>query len=111
MRFKDNVQAQFDSSFVIPFHSFMEIVGSDATMSIPKPFKPGVNEKIVITRDDKIETIHVKGQELYIGEVEDMADAILLGKDSLISLDDSRANVAIITACLESAHTGKVIEL
>ena len=111
MRFSGDVLAQFDSSFVIPFHAFMEIVGSEGTLSIPHPFKPGVNEKIYLTRDEKTETTVVKGQELYIGEVEDMADAILLGKNSLVSLDDSRANVATITALLESARNGTAIHM
>src|SRR5687768_5389719 len=111
MRFSNDVHAQFDSSFVIPFHSFMEIVGNRATLSIPRPYKPEVNEKIFITRDDKTETIKVKGQELYIGEVEDMADAILLGKVPRISLDDSRANVAAIFALLESARVNKPVKL
>jgi predicted dehydrogenase len=111
MRFGGDVHAQFDSSFVIPFHSFMEIVGSEGTLSIPKPFKPDVNERIFLTRDEKIETIKVKGQELYLGEVEDMADAILLGKDSLVTLQDSRVNVAVIKALLESARVGKSISV
>ena len=111
MRFANDVHAQFDSSFAIPFHSFMEIVGSEATLSIPKPYKPEVDEKIFISRDDKTETIKVKGQELYIGEVEDMADAILLGKAPRISLDDSRANVAAIFALLESARVNKPVRL
>ena len=110
MKFENDVHAQFDCSFVIPFHSFMEIVGSEGTLRIPKPFKPEVNERIFITRGDKTETIKIKGQELYIGEVEDMADAILLGKDSLVSLDDSRANVAVINALLESARAGKPVK-
>ena len=111
MRFKGDVHAQFDSSFTIPFHAFMEIVGSDATLSIPVPFKPGINEQIFITRGDKTERIRIKGQELYLGEVEDMADAILLGRDSLVSLDDSRANVNVISAFLESARIGEPISL
>jgi D-xylose 1-dehydrogenase (NADP+, D-xylono-1,5-lactone-forming) len=111
MRFAGDIHAQFDSSFVIPFHSFMEIVGSEGTLSIPNPFKPGINERIFLTRDDKTETIKVKGQELYLGEVEDMADAILLGKDSLVSLHDSRANVAVINALLESARVGEPVSM
>jgi hypothetical protein len=35
-----------------------------------------------------------------------MADAILLGMAPRVSLDDSRANVAVINALLESARTG-----
>ena len=111
MRFAEDVHAQFDSSFVIPFHAFMEIVGSEGTLSIPRPFKPYENETIYLTRGEKTETIKIKGQELYIGEVEDMTDAILLGRDPRVSLDDSRANVATIVALLESARTGKPVAL
>ncbi|HXD11616.1 MAG TPA: Gfo/Idh/MocA family oxidoreductase [Anaerolineales bacterium] len=111
LRFAGDIHAQFDSSFIIPFQSFMEIVGSEGTLSIPKPFKPGVNDRILISREDKTETIKVRGRELYLGEVEDMADAILLGHDSRISLDDSRANVGVITALLESARVGKPISV
>jgi len=111
MKFSGGVHAQFDCSFVIPFHAFMEVVGSEGTLSIPKPFKPEVNERIFLTRGDKTETIKVKGQELYLGEVEDMADAILLGSNTRVSLDDSRDNVAVISALLESVRVGKPVNL
>jgi D-xylose 1-dehydrogenase (NADP+, D-xylono-1,5-lactone-forming) len=111
MRFDHDVHAQFDCSFVLPFHAFMEIIGSEGTLNIPKPFKPGVDERIFLTRGDQTETIKIKGQELYIGEVEDMADAVLLGHSPRISLDDSRANVAVISAFLESAHAGKPVKV
>jgi predicted dehydrogenase len=111
MRFDHEVHAQFDCSFAIPFHAFMEIIGSDGRLNIPNPFKPGVDEKIFLTRGDKTETIRIKGQELYIGEVENMADAILLRHAPRISLDDSRANVAVISSLLESARAGKPVSL
>ena len=111
MRFDHDIHAQFDCSFVIPLHWSMEIVGSEGALNIPNPFKPGVDEKIFLTRGDKTETVKIKGQELYIGEVEDMADAILLGHAPRISLDDSRANVAVISAVLDSARVGKPIKL
>jgi D-xylose 1-dehydrogenase (NADP+, D-xylono-1,5-lactone-forming) len=111
MRFDHDTLAQFDSSFAIPFHRFMEIMGSEATVNIPNPFKPGIDEKIYLTHGDKVETIKIQGQELYIGEVEDMADAILLGKNSRVSLEDSRADVAVICGSLESARLGKPVSL
>ncbi|HSK89264.1 MAG TPA: Gfo/Idh/MocA family oxidoreductase, partial [Anaerolineales bacterium] len=70
MRFDHDIHAQFDCSFAIPFHSFMEIIGSEGTLSSPSPFKPETNEKIYLTRAEKTETIKIKGQELYLGEVE-----------------------------------------
>ena len=111
LQFDHDIYAQFDSSFVIPWHWFMEIIGSEGTLNIPNPFKPGIDEKIYLTRGHHTETIKTRGQELYIGEVEDMADAILLGKEPRISLEDSRANVAVIYALLESARVGKPIKM
>ncbi len=111
IRFPNDVHAQFDCGFASPFHAFIEIVGTDGTLNIPVPFKPGKKEKIFLTRDNKTTTIEIKGQELYIGEVEDMADAILLGKPPRVSLDDSRGNISTITALIESSKTDKPILL
>ena len=111
LRFAEDIYGQFDSSFVMPPHAYMEFVGSEATLIVPKPYKPYQNEKIFLVRNGKTETIKIKGEELYVGEVEDMVDAILLGKKPRISLDDSRANVAAILAFLESANTGEVKKL
>lgn len=111
MRFPNDVHAQFDCGFMSPFHSFIEIVGTEGTLNIPVPFKPEKKEKVFFTHGNRTDTIEIKGQELYIGEVEDMADAILLGEPPLISLDDSRGNAATILALLESAKSGKVVSL
>jgi hypothetical protein len=48
---------------------------------------------------------------LYLYEIEDMADAILLGRAPRVSLDDSRGNIRTILALLESARTGKPVML
>ena len=111
LRFPDNIYAQFDCSFRIPYHVFMEVVGDEGTLSIPKPFNPGAKESLYLTKDGKTETIAVKGQAPYVSEVEDMADAILLGKPTCVRLGDSRLNVAAISALLESARKGKSVLL
>ena len=111
MQFPNDVYAQFDCSFILPFHTFIEIVGNEGTLNIPRPFKPYRDEKIYLTRGDNTETIQVDGQELYIGEVENMADAILLGHEPRVSLDDSQANVAVISSLLESARTAQPVQL
>jgi predicted dehydrogenase len=111
LHFPDDVYAQFDCSIKIPYHVFMEIVGDEATLIIPKPFNPGAKETLYLTKDSKVEKIVVKGTGSYNGEVEDMADAILLGKSPRVSLADSRANTAAILALFESAKTGKPVIL
>ena len=69
------------------------------------------DSKVYLKRGDQAETIKINGRELYIGEVEDWVDAILHGKPPRIGLGDSRGNVATILALLESARSGKPIQL
>jgi predicted dehydrogenase len=105
LRFAGDVFAQFDSGFRSPFRSRFEIVGSEAMMVVPDPFKPGFNVKVLIWRGEEFEA------ELYIGEVEDMADAILKGVTPRITLEDSRGNVQVILALLQSAQSGKPVKI
>lgn len=111
MRFQDGVYAQFDSGFQTPVRMLMEIVGSEATLNIPNPFKPGFENEVYLTRDEKTETIKIPGGELYGGEVQDLCDAVLYGKVPLVSLEDSRRNTAVLVAFLESARSGKPVLL
>jgi predicted dehydrogenase len=111
LHFPENVYAQFDSSFKIPYHVFMEIVGDEATLIIPNPFNPGTKGTFYLTKSGKVERIAVKGIETYRGEVEDMADAILLSKPPRLSLADSRFNTAAILALFESAKIGKPVAI
>ncbi|MBN2385698.1 MAG: Gfo/Idh/MocA family oxidoreductase [Anaerolineales bacterium] len=114
MRFPGEVYAQFDCNFGVPYHVFMEIVGSEGTLVVPTPFCPGLNEKVYLTtqgKKKKTEALLVKGLIPYLSEVEDMADAVLLGREPRVSLADSRANTQAILALFESARTGKVVSL
>ena len=111
MRFKDGIHMQFDCGFTSPSRSYMEIVGTDAALNIPIPFKPGRKNEIHLTRNENVQTIKIKGDELYLGEVEDMCDAILNNQPPRISLTDSYGNIGVILALLQSAKSGKSISL
>lgn len=107
MRFPNGIYAQFESSFISPFRAFMEFVGTDGVLEVPTPYKPGLHEKMRLRRGDHDQTIEVRGTELYSGEVEDMADAVLLGKPPRISLADSRGTVAAILGLLAAARADR----
>jgi predicted dehydrogenase len=111
MRFPGGILAQFDCGFRGPFRAAIEIVGEAGSLSIPQPFHAGKKAKIFLQRGGETETIKIDGQNLYLGEVEDMADAILLGKPPQVSLADSRANIAALLGLYKSAQTGKVVRL
>jgi hypothetical protein len=57
-----------------------------------------------------VEEIAVSGPpELYLGEVEDMADAVLLGRAPRISLEESRGNVAALVALYRAARENRPV--
>jgi D-xylose 1-dehydrogenase (NADP+, D-xylono-1,5-lactone-forming) len=111
LRFPNGVLALFDSGFRAPLRTHVEIVGSEASLVVPHPFKPGLEETMILSRGDATEEVRVAGQELYSGEIEDMADAILLGRPSRVTLAESRGNVAALVALLESASKGRPVSL
>jgi predicted dehydrogenase len=111
LRFAGGVFAQFDSGFRSPYRSRIEIIGSEGILVVPQPFIPGLEVEILIGKGAEYEAIKMPRKELYIGEVEDMADAVLTSASPSISLEDSRANVAVILALLRSAESGKPVSL
>lgn len=111
MHFPDDVFVQIDCSFRIPYHTFMEVIGDKGTLNIPHPYNPEASENLYLSLDKKTRSIPVKGPGTYISEVEDMADAVLLGKPARMSLADSRAETAATLALFESARSGKPVSL
>jgi xylose dehydrogenase (NAD/NADP) len=112
LRFPGDVFLQFDSGFHTPFRPRFELAGTEAILTVLQhPYNPGYNCGIRLIRKDREEIIKTPEQLNYLGEVEDMADAILLGKEPRISLDFSRGNVAAINALLRSAREGRTVAL
>ncbi|GMV32305.1 MAG: gfo/Idh/MocA family oxidoreductase [Chloroflexi bacterium CFX1] len=110
-RFENGAILQFDCGFKSQIRTFIEIVGSEGTIHIPNPFKPGLKNEIHLKRGDREETLKIAGSEPYRGEVEDMRDAILNNAPPRISLADSRGNTAVLLSLLESAKLGAPIRL
>ena len=51
----------------------------------------------------------MEDQPLYIGELDDLADAAAGVREPRVTLADSRGNVATIVALYESARTGRPV--
>jgi xylose dehydrogenase (NAD/NADP) len=107
LRFPSGALGLIDCGFSAPFRTHVEVVGSDASLVVPHPFKPGAAETILVARGEQVEEVRVTGADLYLGEIEDMADAILLGQPSRVTLAESRGNVASLVALLGAAHAGR----
>jgi predicted dehydrogenase len=103
------VIAQFDAGFRAPFRTHLEVVGGEGVITAAAPFKPGPGARLLLSRDDATEVITVEDQPLYIGELDDLADAAANGRQPKVTLADSRGNVATIVALYESARTGRPV--
>ena len=111
LQFLGQVFAQFDSSFRTAFRTHLEVVGTEGTITVTHPFTPGRREVIKLSREGKTQDIPIRAPELYSGEVEDMADAILLGKTPRVSIGDTRSNIKTLLALYQSALSGQPVAL
>ncbi len=107
--FPGNVLAQFDCGFRFPFRAEMEFVGSEGTLRVPSPFRPGSDARVLLTRGEKTESLATGGPDRYALEIEDLADAVLDGRAPRVSLAESRGNVAVLTALLRSAREDRPV--
>jgi predicted dehydrogenase len=111
LRFPSGALLQFDCSFVTEYRTLMEFAGPDGSLTVPSPFKPGRQERMHLRRGETAQIIDVAGDALYLGELDDLADAIFLGRPPRITLAESRGTVAAIVALLESARTGRTVRV
>jgi D-xylose 1-dehydrogenase (NADP+, D-xylono-1,5-lactone-forming) len=109
--FADGMIAVFDCSFGAAFRTLIEVGGTEGTLIVPAPFKPGEVEQLMLHRGDQIERIEVAGEPLYLGEVQDLERAVLDGARQAMSLADSRGNVATLAALHHAAQTGQSVRV
>jgi xylose dehydrogenase (NAD/NADP) len=113
LHFSQDRLAQISSSFRTPFYTYMEILGTEGTLTIPRPFIQMDREIPLIFHPvtGEAQTVPIPEKELYLGQIEDMNAAILDGKTPYISLDETRNHVRTVLALYESARSGQVIDL
>jgi predicted dehydrogenase len=128
MRFAGGALAQFFSSFQTVPQANVDLVGSAGTIHLDLPFinKVGVTSHVRICRAGESRSAGTFGdssappeEEIltyedvngYQDEVEAMVTCVLDGVPPVVSLDDSRGNVATLEALSRSAREGKPIHL
>ena len=117
MRFSGDRLAQITSSFRTPRYTQVEILGTKGRIVLNRPFvdleKGGTFLFYPADSDPEgsPKVIKIPEKELYLGEIEDMNDAILEGKENYLSLEESRNHVRTILALYESAKTQRFVRL
>ena len=83
---------------------YMEIRGTEGSIFVPDAFKPSSNSYLTLIKDGKEKRFDFNYPLLYMGEIEDMENAVLDSKVPRLSLDQSRQ---IISTLVELHKKGK----
>ncbi|MCA9897588.1 MAG: Gfo/Idh/MocA family oxidoreductase [Ardenticatenaceae bacterium] len=114
MVYAGGAMAQISSSFCTPFHTQVEIIGTEGRLVLNRPFtghNDGDRALMFYPKDGESEEIAVPEEELYLGEIEDLHTAVLDNKPQYLTLEETRNHVKTVLALYESARTGQVVSL
>ncbi|HFE67557.1 MAG TPA: Gfo/Idh/MocA family oxidoreductase [Chloroflexi bacterium] len=112
MGYGDGRIAQISSSFSSPFYTMAEILGTEGSLLVTRPFINLDKGRVIYTpAGGQPEEIPIPDEYLYLGEVEDMHDAILNGQPNYLTLAESRNHVKTVLTLHESARTRQTIHL
>ncbi len=105
MHYEGGRMAQFSCSFRTPFHTRVDVMGTNGRLTLTEPFRIDLGDNRVIFQPNEgdAEEIPVPTEYLYQGEVEDMQAAILDGATPYLSLAETRDHVRTILALYEAA--------
>jgi predicted dehydrogenase len=111
LRFPSGLLAHFESGFAAADRERIEIVGSDATLTLEHPFLPepdGPPALVTIRRGGEIEPVAVPSVDDYRLEVDDLQAAILDGATPRVTLDFTRGQIATLEALDRAARDALV---
>lgn len=113
LHYADGRAAQVASAFQAPFYTTAEVVGTEGSLFLNRPFTnlEDGRQMLLVPRDGEPRELPVPDMPLYLGEIQDMHAAILDGAAPRLSLATSRDHVRIVLALYEAARSGQVVNL
>jgi xylose dehydrogenase (NAD/NADP) len=91
LRFPGETLASITAGFRAATHTWLTVLGSEGTLEVPEPFKPGPQAVITTTRDGHRRDDVVTGSpRLFDRMVGDFTAAVIDGTPPVVTLDDSR---------------------
>ena len=109
--FPGDVLFQLDAGFRSPVRAEMELAGTEGAIRARHPWRPEQDYPLLLTREGRAEAISVAGEDRFLLEIEDLAEAVRSGRAPRVSPADSRANVAALVALQRSAREGKPVRM
>ncbi len=105
LRFPGGTTATIYSGFRATLRTWLEVIGTEGSLTVPNPFKPGPLETLELQRNGRMAAIAVAGSpQLFVRQIEHFEHSALDGAPSIVTLADSRAAAATLSALLDSAR-------
>ncbi|HVH30320.1 MAG TPA: Gfo/Idh/MocA family oxidoreductase [bacterium] len=104
--------ALIDCGLRAPYRQLCEIVGSDGSIWVPRPFQPEEDPGVVVVRSGKQEDrVELPGTNQYTLMIDHMGTCILEKQPPRFPADDAVANMRVLDALAASARSGQIAAL
>ena len=108
LRFDGRLTANIYSGFRAAFRTWLEILGTDAALTVPNPFRPSRVETLEIERNGVMEPIAVEGSDaLWVRMLENFTARVLDHAPPVVTLAESRRTAATLAALHSAAREDK----
>jgi predicted dehydrogenase len=112
LSFEGGPFALLDCAFDLPFHSWLEVSGSEGRLSVDRAFSAkDFDTRIAAARADGTETIEIPAANAYVRMVEHFGRAVAGAEPLRYGRDDAIGNALTIDAAFASARTGRAAGL
>ena len=114
LRFGNGVIAQFDSALTMERREVYEVAGTEAYLSVPGAFLPGMGDTIIWEHRGRGEPIAhtIAGVDEYQLMVEHFAGCVINDRPLRYTVDEAALNMRVIEALYQSAkNNGKPVQL
>ncbi len=106
----DGAAALVDCGLRAPYRQMAEVVGTEGTITVPRPFQPEEDPAVLIVRrGDREERLVVEGTNQYTRMLDHMGRCLLDGQPPRYPPEDAVANLRVLDALATAARTGRTV--
>jgi D-xylose 1-dehydrogenase (NADP+, D-xylono-1,5-lactone-forming) len=111
LRFRAEVLAQFDASFVAPVRQSLEAIGEEGTILVQAPWRQDWGGDVLLRRGEGVERVGFEKADSYRLELENMSLSIRGRAEPLLGREDAVAQARTLDALYRSAEEGRAVTL
>jgi predicted dehydrogenase len=106
LHFPASITTLVYAGFRTPYRTWLEILGTEGTLIVPNPFRPGPLETLTLEMAKQVKQIGVTGSNvIFVRQIEDFVASVLDGAPPVVPLGESRRTAAALCALYAAARS------